>query len=130
MKKMHHTGLHAEITLGLRSGYSGDAIAPEAVTHFLENRISEAVHTGGRVLPWRVATVTIVYPLGKKGQSEHALILSSDKNPRYNADLSDDEWKELVEKVAEALASEFSQVRVYISYTPCEVTILERRDAK
>ena len=128
--KKNYFSLRAEVTLGLQAGYKGDFFSKEAVQRFLEQKISEALAHGERVVPWRIAEASLVYPSEGKGRGERALILSSDRNPRYNADLSDDEWKALVEKISAELGREFKQVRVYVTYTPAEVVIIEEGGEK
>lgn len=122
---MEFNGLRAEITLGLRAG-DGSLIPKADVGRFLRDEITRAKAAGERFVPMRRQTATVDYPnQDGRGQSEPALILSSDRNPRYNADLSDDEWQALVEALADKLARHFDQARVYITYLPVQVKIIQ-----
>ncbi len=128
---MEFNGLRAEITLGLRVGPQDSLVKKADVNRFLRDEVTRAKAAGERFLPVRVASAMLVYPApSEHGQSEPALVLSSDRNPRYNADLSDVEWVALVEALAQKLADRFGQARVYVTYQPAQVTIIEQGDGK
>ena len=61
-----------------------------------------------------------------KTQHEPGLCLVSDKSPLYAADMSDDEWKTLVEFHAQALGEHFEQDHVFVTYLPSEIKVLQR----
>lgn len=118
---MKTAGKRAEITLGLQECYGeGELFQKEDVISFLKKLISQK-----KTFPWRVIGADLVYPVDGEATSEKALILSTDKNARYGAEYSVDEWKKVVEATAEALRESFNQVRVYVSYLEVEVKILE-----
>lgn len=121
-----YQSLRAEVTLGLCRGLSGSLISGSEVIAFLKEEVTRAKAEGKPWLPLRVTPGTVVYSSETEGKDEPCLILSSDRNPRYNAELSDGEWKQLVQKTAASLARKFEQERVYITYLPAEVVILTR----
>ena len=124
------TSIQAEITLGLKKGYSGFVQEKEQVLQFLTNLYKSQLAAGKNYIPFVVtdSVITYAYPAGDDIVAEHepALVLKSDKSPLYAADMSDDEWKNLVEWFATQLGSRFEQFRVYISYTRAEVKIFQK----
>lgn len=122
---MEMNDLRAEITLGLRVGGAGPLVKKSDVLRFLRDEVTRAKAAGERWLPLRVASAVIIYSTTDgHGRSEPALILSSDRNPRYNAEMSDDEWCALVEATARKLGRKFNQERVYVTYQPARVSIV------
>ncbi len=122
--------LQVEITLGLKKGYGGFVQEKEQVLQFLTDLYRSQLRVGKNYIPFVMtdSVITYAYPAGDDIVAEHepALVLKSDKSPLYAADMSDDEWKELVEWFAAQLGSEFEQFRVYVSYTRAEVKILQK----
>jgi len=100
------------------------------VLQFLTDLYRSQLRVGKNYIPFVMtdSVITYAYPAGDDIVAEHepALVLKSDKSPLYAADMSDDEWKELVEWFAAQLGSEFEQFRVYVSYTRAEVKILQK----
>jgi len=117
-----HPALRAELTLGLLAGER--TIGKGEVLSFLTEEITASISSGARWVPLLVADAVIAYARDGKGYTEQALTLSSDRNPRYNADLSNGEWRAVVEALAGKLAREFGQARVYVTYLPAEVVIV------
>lgn len=127
------SNLQTEITLGLKKGYNGFRQEKEQVLHFLTDLYKSQLRAGKNYVPFVVTDSVITYAYTGTGQdpkkiiAEHepALVLKSDKSPLYAADMSDNEWKSLVEWFAAQLGSKFKQFRVYVSYTRAEVKILQ-----
>jgi len=130
------SNLQTEITLGLKKGYDGFRQEKEQVLHFLTDLYKSQLRAGKNYIPFVVqdSVITYAYPAGDGDEivAEHepALVLKSDKSPLYAADMSDEEWQELVEWFAAQLGSEFEQFRVYVSYARAEVKILQKVDDK
>ncbi|OGF31244.1 hypothetical protein A3H09_02415 [Candidatus Falkowbacteria bacterium RIFCSPLOWO2_12_FULL_45_13] len=120
--KNPNPALRAEVTLGLLT--EGRRVEKAEVIRFLTEEITAAISSGARWVPLLVADAIIAYARDGRGYTEQALTLSSDRNPRYNADLSDDEWRAVIEALAGKLAREFGQQRVYVTYLPAEVVIV------
>ena len=124
-------GLRAEINLGLKKGYEGFAQEKGEVLEFLTGLYVKAGEEGKNFVPFVVtdSVITYAYPTDKGWVAAHepGLVLTSDKSPLYAAEMSDEEWKELVEWFAAQLGSKFQQFRVYVTYTRTEeVKILQR----
>ena len=124
--------LRAEINLGLKQGYAGFLQEKDEVISFLKEEYRQALVSGRNFIPVGVQTTEIVYAYpsgdGVHAEAEPALTLFSDKSPLYAADLSDEEWQAAVEELASKLAERFRQFRVYITYIPVEVRILQRAE--
>jgi hypothetical protein len=125
--------LQSEITLGLKKGYGGFSQEKEDVLHFLTDLYKNQLRAGKNYIPFVIqdSVITYAYPKWDEpdviiAEHEPALVLKSDKSPLYAADMSDDEWKSLVEWFAAQLGSKFEQFRVYVSYTRAEVKILQQ----
>ena len=126
--------LRAEINLGLKKGYGGFGQEKSEVLAFLTELYKSQLRAGKNYIPFVVtdSVITYAYPdwktEGEEFVAEHepALVLKSDKSPLYAADMSDEEWKELVEWFATQLGSKFQQFRVYVSYTRAEIKILQQ----
>ena len=122
---MEYQNMRAEITLGLRVGGDGPLVKKSEVLRFLRGEVTRAEAAGERWLPLRVASAVVVYStVDGRGRTEPALILSSDRNPRYNADLTEEQWRALVEQTAQKLGRRFNQERVYVTYQPAQVAIV------
>lgn len=124
------TTLRAEINLGLKKGYDGFLQEKAEVIAFLKESYRVAVAEKRNYIPVGIQQTEIVYAYptdnGPFADAEPALTLFSDKSPLYAADMSDDEWKAAVEKLAAELAAKFEQFRVYVSYIPVEVKIFQK----
>ncbi len=122
--------LRAEINLGLKRGYGGFAEEKGDVLNFLTDLQAAAGKAGDDFVPFIVtdSVITYAYPTDDGWHAEHepALVLTSDKSPLYAADMSDEEWAELVESYAARLGERFQQFRVYVTYTRAEVKILQK----
>ncbi|GEM_PF-2592569 len=109
--------MRAQITLGLRQGYSGPRIAPDDVIDFLMAEVTGEVSEGRCWLPWQVTDSRLVYVHENKVFNEPSLVLSTDRNVHRNG-LSEGEWKVLVEGVAMRLKGRFAQDAVFVTYIP------------
>lgn len=122
--------LRAEINLGLKRGYAGFLQEKSEVIDFLMEEYRQALASGRNYIPVGVQVSDIVYAYPMEGgvhaEAEPSLTLFSDKSLIYS-DESDEEWKAMVEDLASKLAEKFGQFRVYVTYTPVEVRILQRR---
>lgn len=122
--------LQVELTLGLKKGYGGFENEKSEVLSFLTNLYASQMKSGKNYIPFIIqdSVITYAYPSGDDIVAEHepALVFKSDKSPLYAADMSDEEWKELVEWFAAQLGSEFEQFRVYVTYARAEVKILQK----
>ncbi len=123
--------LQVELTLGLKKGYGGFVQEKGHVLQFLTDLYKSQLAAGKNFIPFVItdSVITYAYSAGDNefvAEHEPALVLKSDKSPLYAADMSDDEWKSLVEWFAAQLGSEFEQFRVYVSYTRAEVKILQK----
>ncbi len=133
----HSEAVHAEINLGLKKGYEGFAQEKGEVLGFLTDLYLDAAQNSRPFVPFVVTDSVITYAYFSNKQwggddkwhaaHEPALVLASDKSPLYAADVSDDEWKELVESYAHKLGEKFQQFRVYVTYSRTEVKIFQRQ---
>lgn len=121
--------LRAIITLGLKKGYEGFVQEKIEVLNFLTDLYKVALTEGRNYIPFVVteSVITYAYPgdNGPIAAHEPALVLTSDKSPLYAADMSDQQWSDMVEFYAHALGAEFDQFRVYVTYTRVEVKIFQ-----
>jgi len=130
-----HTGhalstLRVEINLGLKKGYSGSVQDKQEVLDFITAIHERALKQAANFITFVITDSVLVYGYEENGQpkTEHepGLCLTSDKSPLYASDMSDDEWKNLVEVYAHALGEHFEQEHVFVTYLPSEVKIFER----
>ena len=121
--------LRAEIILGLKKGYGGFTQEKEEVLNFLTDSYKESLKKEKNYIPFVVTQCVITYAYpgadGPVAEHEPALVLTAEKSPLYG-DESDEEWQILVEEYAAALAGQFEQRRVYVSYTRAELKIFQR----
>ncbi len=122
--------LQVEITLGLKKGYGGFENEKSEVLTFLTDLYLSQMESDKNYIPFIVqdSIITYAYP-GDEGivaEHEPALVLRSDKSPLYAANMTDDEWKELVEWFVSQLGARFEQFRVYVSYARAEVKIFQK----
>ena len=123
--------IRAEINLGLKKGYDGFLQEKQEVIDHLKDLYKAALVEKRNYIPVAIQQTEIVYAYptdsGPVADAEPALTLFSDKSPLYAADMSDDQWKTAVEDLAARLAARFQQFRVYVSYIPVEVKILQKQ---
>ncbi len=122
-----NNNLQAQITLGLKQGYGGFLQEKLEVLNLLSGLYKACLWDGEEMVTFNVkeAVTTYAYrhwdnPDEIVAEHEPSLELTSDKNPLFTADMSDEEWKTLVEWFVARLASKFKQFRVYVSYTRTE----------
>ena len=122
--------IRAQINLGLKKGYGGFAQEKGEVLTFLTDRYKAAVTEKRNFVPYVVTDSVIVYAYpsdsGPVAAHEPALVLTSDKSPLYAANMSEKEWQSAIEADAEALGESFQQYRVYVTYSPATVAILQQ----
>ena len=122
--------LRVEINLGLKKGYSGSVQDKQGVLDFITSLHKKALKQAANFITFVVTDTVLAYAYEEDGtpktQHEPGLCLISDKSPLYAADMSDDEWKLLVEFYAQALGQEFEQDHVFVTYLPTEVKVLQR----
>lgn len=125
--------LQVEINLGLKKGYGGFAQEKQEVLNLLTGLYEACLCDGEQYIPFVVtdSVITYAYPKWDEpdviiAEHEPALVLRSDKSPLYAADMTDEQWKELVEWFAARLGSKFDQFRVYVSYSRAEVKIFQK----
>ncbi len=122
--------LRVEINLGLKKGYSGSVQDRQEVLDFITTIHEHALRKAANFITFVVTDSVLVYGYEENGQPktqhEPGLCLTSDKSPLYASDMSNDEWKELVEVYAHALGEHFEQEHVFVTYLPSEVKIFQR----
>lgn len=125
--------LQAEVNLGLKKGYGGFKQEKENVLNFLTELYSTQIKRGENYVPFVIteSVITYAYPKWDEqeviiAEHEPALVLKSDKSPLYADDMTNDEWKNLVEYTACQLGEKFEQFRVYVSYATAEVKIFQK----
>lgn len=125
--------LQVEVNLGLKKGYGGFEQEKEEVLNFLTELYKTQIKIDGNYILFVIteSIITYAYPKWDEqeviiAEHEPALVLKSDKSPLYAADMTNDEWKDLVEYTACQLAEKFEQFRVYVSYTTAEVKIFQK----
>ncbi len=121
--------LRVEINLGLKKGYSGSVQDKHEVLDFITSLHEQALQQAANFITFVVTDTVLVYAYednGPRTQHEPGLCLTSDKSPLYAADMSDDEWKILVERYADALGEHFEQDHVFVTYLASEVKVLQR----
>ena len=122
--------LRVQINLGLKKGYSGSVQDKQEVLDFITTIHEQALRQAANFITFVVTDSVLVYGYEENGQPktdhEPGLCLTSDKSPLYAADMSDDEWKTLVEVYAHALGEHFEQEHVFVTYLPSEVKVFQR----
>jgi hypothetical protein len=122
--------LRVEINLGLKKGYSGSVQDKQEVLDFITSIHEQALSQAANFITFVVTDSVLVYGYEENGQAktehEPGLCLTSDKSPLYAADMSDEEWKALVEVYAHALGEHFEQEHVFVTYIPSEVKVFQR----
>jgi hypothetical protein len=122
--------IRVEINLGLKKGYSGSVQDKQEVLDFITTIHEHALRQAANFITFVVTDSVLVYGYEENGQPktqhEPGLCLTSDKSPLYAADMSDDEWKALVEVYAHALGEYFEQEHVFVTYLRSEVKIFQR----
>jgi hypothetical protein len=124
--------LRVEINLGLQKGYQGSVQDKQEVLDFITGLHEEALKHGANFITFVVSETVLAYAYDDNGHArtahEPGLCLKSDKSPLYAADISDDDWKVLVESYAQALGEHFEQEHVFVTYLPSEIKVLQRVD--
>ena len=122
--------LRVEINLGLKKGYSGSVQDKQEVLDFITAIHEQALRQAANFITFVITDSVLVYGYEENGhpKTEHepGLCLTSDKSPLYASDMSDDEWKHLVEVYAHALGEHFEQEHVFVTYLPSEVKVFQR----
>jgi hypothetical protein len=121
--------LRVEINLGLKKGYSGSVQDKQEVLDFITSLHEQALEQAANFITFVVTDTVLVYAYEENGprtQHEPGLCLVSDKSPLYAADMTDDEWKILVERYANALGEHFEQDHVFVTYLTSEIKVLQR----
>lgn len=122
--------LRVEINLGLKKGYSGSVQDKQEVLDFITSLHKKALRQAAHFITFVVTDTVLAYAYEEDGkpktQHEPGLCLISDKSPLYAADMSEDEWKLLVEFYAHTLGEEFEQEHVFVTYLPSEVKVFQR----
>jgi hypothetical protein len=126
----HAPSLRVEINLGLKKGYSGSMQDKQEVLDFITDLHRQALKQAANFITFVVTDTVLAYAYEEDGQPvtqhEPGLCLSSDKSPLYAADMSDEDWKTLVEFYAHALGEHFQQDHVYVTYLPAELKVFQR----
>jgi len=118
-------GLRAQITLGLREGYSGSVQEKDEVLELITALQRRAVATK-TYLPFVIAETVITYPLNEgRVAREPGLSLTTDQAAA--PDVGDEAvWKRLVVFYAQSLANVFEQEEVHVTYWPVTGTLVRR----
>jgi hypothetical protein len=118
--------LRAELFLGKREGYDGDLRSTDEILDRMGLLQEEELRKRDEYIPFAAHSAEICY-LDEKGTSMHepCVVLIADRAPAQ-ADEDPSFWKKRIEKYAAALAKEFAQVRVHVSYLEVETRVLER----
>jgi len=103
----------------------------QEVLDFITTLHEQALKEAANFITFVVTDTVLAYAYEENGepktQHEPGLCLVSDKSPLYAADMTDDEWKTLVEFYAQALGDHFEQDHVFVTYLPSEIKVLQRR---
>jgi hypothetical protein len=122
--------LRVEINLGLKKGYTGSVQDKQEVLDFITGLHEQALRQAANFITFVVTDTVLAYAYEEHGeprtQHEPGLCLVSDKSPLYAADMSDEEWKGLVEFYACELGAHFEQDHVFVTYLPSEIKVLAR----
>ncbi|MFH1667606.1 MAG: hypothetical protein ABH884_01110 [Candidatus Komeilibacteria bacterium] len=123
--------LQATIILGLKKGYGGFVQEKIHVMRVISEEYVKALQNDRHFLPFVIQDTVITYAYKSDdgvvvAEHEPALQLITDKSPLYAADLSEDEWKDLVARYVAILGESFQQFRVYVTYAKVETIILEQ----
>jgi hypothetical protein len=120
-----HQCWRAELTIGMREGYQG----PEMVN--ANDIISHIQAYQQRPEPWYAVIVwTHGTVIGPTFPSETVIKITLESNPLYTADATEFEVTNYALHLADYLAVEFRQVRVYVAVYPIRSLILEIASAE
>ncbi len=119
------------LTVGLREGYDATAKThpPEVVRDAALAWMAERADRGEKFLTGTLTLGEVLYAYPKEGGAqrchEPTAIFSGLVSTLYNADLTDDEVKEMLNALGEALGFSTNQTRVYVVYCG-ETWVLQR----
>jgi hypothetical protein len=109
------SGLRAQITLGLREGYTGSVQEKEEVLEVIAALQRRAVESGRAYLPFVIAETVITYPLHERRvEREPGLALTTDQAATLNVGDAA-AWRRFVFLYAQALANAFAQEEVRVT---------------
>ncbi|HMV38577.1 MAG TPA: hypothetical protein PLU79_15945 [Burkholderiaceae bacterium] len=110
----------AELTIGTRHGYTG----PEVVTPM--DLIPHIEAYQQRLDPWFAVIVwTRGTVIGPTFPSETVIKVSLESNPLYTADATEKQIRDYAAHLADYLATELQQVRVYLAVYPIRSLIVD-----
>lgn len=117
--------LRAEINMGLKEGYEGLGHTKQEVIDFLQSLYQAAVDKGEYLPGLGVQSTVLTYQHIDTSYTEPSLTIFGDKNPFY-FNGSDDDFKRVIGQIACELGEHFQQFRVYITYTPVTIQIIQK----
>ncbi len=124
-----------DITCGLQEGYGPNAKLHSAdeVVSLVEAYLKECAASGRPYLTGSVTAGAVVYawPEGEGkagGGHEPQATYGGEKNPLYNASVTDEQVTGFLNGLASVLGAALGQTRVYVAYNG-DMWILQREDA-
>lgn len=110
----------AELTIGTRHGYTGpEVIRPMDLIPYIE-AYQQRSDPWFAVIVWACGTV-----IGPSFPSETVIKASLESNPLYTADATEDQIRDYAAHLADYLATELQQVRVYVAVYPIRSLIVD-----
>lgn len=110
----------AELTIGTRQGYKGpEIVTPDDLIAHIE-AYQQRPDPWFAVIVWAHGTV-----IGPTFPSERVIKITLESNPLYTADATESDVMEYATHLADYLAIEFHQVRVYVAVYPIRSLIVE-----
>ncbi len=110
----------AELTIGTRHGYTGPEIVKPAdlIPHI--EAYQQRADPWFAVIVWTRGTV-----IGPTFPSETVIKITLESNPLYTADVTEQDVTNYATHLADYLATEFHQVRVYVSLSHIRSLIVD-----
>lgn len=110
----------AELTIGTREGYKGkEIVKPGDLIPHIE-AYQQRLDPWYAVIIWTRGTV-----IGPTFPSETVIKVSLESNPLYTKDATEDDIAQYAAHLADYLAVEFKQVRVYVAIYPIRSLIVD-----
>ncbi len=110
----------AELTIGTRHGYTGpEIVKPGDLIPYVES-YQKRGDPWFAVIVWTRGTV-----IGPTFPSETVIKITLESNPLYTANASEQDVVDYATHLADYLATEFHQVRVYVSLYPIRSWIVD-----
>ncbi len=110
----------AELTFGTREGYQGpEVVKPDDLIPHIE-AYQQRLDPWYAVIVWTRGTV-----IGPTFPSETVIKITMESNPLYTANATEQDVADYATHLADYLATEFQQVRVYVALYPIRSLIVD-----